>query len=74
MMMSQSEILRGTTLKKRPPTVTMRICPRRMESAIIRKLPQSLKWKAERPVSKARALNIFQNWRNTKVVKKRLSS
>ena len=45
-----------------------------MKPAIVRKLPQPLKWKALLWVMKARVLNMFQNWMNTKNVKKRLSS
>ena len=69
MIITQSEIRRGVTLKNSPPTVTMAICPTRIASAMATNPPAPLKWKALRPVWNARALNIFQNCRKTKIVK-----
>ena len=69
MMISQSVMRSGVTLKNSPPQETMKIWPSRITNAMSTNPPQFLKWKADLPVSKARALNIFQNWRNTKIVK-----
>ena len=73
-MISQSITFRDTTPKKPPPKVTIAICPIKMAPAIRRKPPHPLKWKAERADSNERVLNIFQNWKKTKVVKKIESS
>lgn len=71
---SQSESERGVTLKKAPPSSTIAICPAKITDAIKRNSPHPLSLKADRPLLKARALKRFQNWRNTNMVKKRLSS
>ncbi len=73
-IMAQSVMESGTTLKNLPPICTIAICPTRMKRAISSKPPQSFMWKAERPVEKALALNIFQNCRNTNMVKNSDSS
>ena len=64
----------GTTLNIFPPNVTMRYWPTTISTAMSQKAFMPAKWNAERPVMKARALNMFQNWRNTKMVNMRLSS
>lgn len=73
-MIVQSEMLSGVTLKNWPPTETMQIWPKKMAIAIKINPLHPLKWKAERPVSNERVLNMFQNCRKTNMVKKRLSS
>ena len=73
-MINQSERLRGETLNILPPHCTMIICPTNINKAITPKPLQPFKWKALRPVAKARALNMFQNCIITKSVKKMLNS
>lgn len=69
-IIAQSIALRGVTLKNLPQKFTINICPNAITVAIIKNPLQSLKWNAERFVAKARALNMFQNCKNTKVEKK----
>lgn len=68
---NQSTIPNGATLNILPPMLTMSTCPKTISSAIPMKPELSFRlWKAERPDRKALALNIFQNCRKTKRVKK----
>ncbi len=60
-IISQSEKRSGTTLKKLPPNSTIMICPPRINVAMIINHSHPLRWRAERRVSNARALNMFQN-------------
>ena len=75
-MRPQSVQLRGTTLNIFPPKVTMRYCPARISRATRPKPPMlaPMRAKALWCVLNALALNMFQNWSRTKMVKNRDSS
>ena len=75
-MRPQSVQLRGTTLNILPPKVTMRYCPARISRATRPKPPMlaPMRAKALWCVLNALALNMFQNWSRTKMVKNRDSS
>ena len=75
-MRPQSVQLSGTTLNIFPPKVTMTYCPARMRNATRPNPPMlaPMREKALLFVLNALALNMFQNWRSTKMVKNRESS
>lgn len=66
---SQSLMLIGVTLKACPPTLTISICPTMMTKAIRIKLLLSGNLNIDLFVAKARALNMFQNCKKTKMEK-----
>lgn len=70
MMMSHVVSGNGSTLKNIPPKLTINTWPTKMMAAISRNPRQPRRWSADRPVAKARALNMFQNCNMTKTVKK----
>ena len=70
-MISQSIMPIGSTLKKSGKRFMMAIWPKNIIAAIPRNPLHPFSRKAECPVEKARALKRFQNWNITKRVKMR---
>lgn len=71
MIIPQSLASKGTVRNTSPPNVTIRICPANIIPATIIKPKLSfIPAKADFPVWKAFALNIFQNCSKTNTVKK----
>ena len=69
-MINQSFIVNGTVRNTSPPNCTISICPTRISRAtIINPILCFILLKADLPVAKALALNIFQNCSKTKMVK-----
>ena len=73
-MMSQSLMEIGTTLKNSFPKLTIQYCPIRIAEAISRKPLHLERIKEDFPVANPFALKRFQNCSITNIVKKRLSS
>ena len=70
-IISQSIMPIGSTLKNAGTRFMIAICPRKIIAAIPRNPLHPFSRKAECPVEKARALKRFQNWKRTKVQKTR---
>ena len=66
---------KGATWNIKPPKCTIKNCPTNIKAATPKNKPLSfILWKAEWPLPNERALKIFQNCINTKVVKKMVRS